>query len=44
MKKFRIRYREIGRDGILEKMVDNKELFWMSIDWIYEILEAKEIG
>lgn len=44
MKKFRVSYREIGRDGILEKVVDNRELFWMELDWIYEILKVEEIG
>ena len=44
MKKFRVFYKEFGFDNVLEKAVDDRELFWMSIDWIYEILKVEEIG
>lgn len=45
MKKFKVFYKEMGLgEKVLEKVVDDRELFWMNIDWIYEILKVEEIG
>lgn len=45
MKKFKVFYKEVSLgEKVLEKVVDDKELFWMNLDWIYEIVNVEEIG